>query len=95
MWLAIGLVLGAVILWFILWIHQRNIRVTWYEYLIGSLGLLLLLFTIQNFSAFLDEYEKVAAWNSLLVFGLPSILLIATAFFLFWCRHRYRKTGSK
>ena len=48
MWLIIGLVIGDGLLALIPWLRNRKIMVTWYEWLIGTLGLLLLLFTIQN-----------------------------------------------
>ena len=88
MWFIIALILGAglVALW--LWLRSRKVAVTWYEWLIGILGLLLLLFTIQNFSASFAEHEEHAAWKFLLVFGLPAIILLAVACLLPWLRHR-------
>ena len=95
MWLLIGLILGAALLWLVLWLHQRRIQVVWYEWFISSLGLLLLLFTIRNFSESMSEYETVAAWNSLLVFGLPAVVLMASSFFLVWRRYRRLKAGNQ
>ena len=87
-WLSIGLIIGAGSITLALLLRQRKISVRWYEWLIGVAGLLLLLFTIQNFSTSLAGYEEYAAWTFLWVFGLPSILFLAIAFLLPWIRHR-------
>ena len=92
MWFLIGLVIGVALVTLALWLRCRRIAVKWYEWLIGVIGLLLLLFTIQNFSASFAEYEEFAAWTFLWVFGLPSIILLAIACFLPWRRHH--KVGS-
>ena len=88
MWLIIGLVIGAGLLTLVLWLRSRRIVVKWYEWLIGILGLFLLLFTIQNFVASSAEYEEFAVWIFLWVFGLPAIILLAVACLLPWHRHR-------
>ena len=88
MWLIIGLVIGAGLLALVLWLKSRKIVVTWYEWFIGALGLLLLLFTIQNFAASFAEHELIAAWRFLWVFGLPAIILLAIACLLPWWRRR-------
>ena len=88
MWLIIGLVTGAGLVALILWLRRRAIAVAWYEWLIGAMGLLLLLFTIQNFVASFAEYEQRAAWTFLWMFGLPAMVLLAIACLLPWLRHR-------
>jgi uncharacterized membrane protein len=93
MWFLAGLIIGAGLITLALWLRGMKISVRWYEWLIGILGLLLMLFTIQNFSASFAEYEEYAAWTFLWVFGLPSITLLAIACLLPWRRHR--KGGSK
>ena len=88
MWFIIALILGAGLLALVLWLRNRKIVVTWYEWLIGALGLLLLLFTIQNFVASFAEYEEYAAWTFLWMLGVPAIILLAIACLLPWWRHR-------
>ncbi len=88
MWFLIGLVIGAGLLALALWLHSRRIVVKWYEWLIGAIGLGLLLFTIQNFVASFAEYEEFAAWTFFWVFGLPSVILLGLACLLPWLRHR-------
>jgi len=90
MWLIIGLILGAVLLGLVLWLRGRDIKVTWYEWLIGVIGLLLLLFTIQNFAGSFIELEPTAAWMFLLVTGLPALILLALA----WQLARRHRAGS-
>jgi len=92
MWFIIGLVIGAGLLTLALWLHSRKIAVKWYEWLIGALGLLLLLFMIQNIAGSIAEMETIAAWQFLWLIGLPSLILLALAWWLPWRRHR--KTGS-
>ena len=87
MWLLIGLVLSAAIPAMVFWLRSRRISVTWYERLIGILGLALMLFAIQNFSASLAEFETTVARGFLLVFGLPAVVLLAIALLLPWLRH--------
>jgi len=77
MWFMIGILVGALILE-LLWLMKRNnFNLTWYEWLIGAIGLLMLLFTIQNYFGSLAEVEPKAASMFLLVTGLPSLILLA------------------
>jgi hypothetical protein len=79
MWLIIGLIAGAAVLGLVLWMRGRDVSVKWYEWLIGAIGLLLLLFTIQNFAGSLAELESTAANMFLLVTGLPALILLAVS----------------
>ncbi|MBA7687060.1 hypothetical protein ES703_95520 [subsurface metagenome] len=88
MWLIIGLIVGAALLALVLWLRGRDIKVTWYEWLIGIVGLLLLLFTIQNFTGSFAELEPTAAYMFLLVTGLPALILLAVAWQLIARRQR-------
>jgi hypothetical protein len=88
MWLIIGLVAGAAILGLVVWMRGKDIAIKWYEGLIGALGLVLLLFTIQNFAGSLAELESTAANMFLLVTGLPALILLAVAWQLVARRQR-------
>lgn len=79
MWFIIGLVLGALLLGLAMYMRSKNISLTWYEWLIGVAGLLLLLFTLQNFFGSLMELETTAAWMFLLIIGIPALVLMAVA----------------
>ncbi|AHB14080.1 MULTISPECIES: hypothetical protein [Dehalococcoides] len=77
MWFIIGLITGA-LLSGLVWLMKRdNFSLTWYEWLLGIIGLALVIFTIQNFFGSLDELESKAASMFLLVVGLPGLVLLA------------------
>ncbi|BAQ35379.1 dehalogenase [Dehalococcoides sp. THU3] len=79
MWFTIGILVGALILGLVWLMKRNNFSMTWYEWLIGAIGLLMLLFTIQNYFASLAEIEPKAAYMFLLVVGLPGLILLALA----------------
>lgn len=87
MWLIIGLIIGAGLLAWVYWIRERHVKITWYEWLLGIIGLMVLLFAIENFTKFLAEHETRAAWRFLLIAGLPSLMLLSLYFLLPWRRH--------
>ncbi len=92
LWFILGLVLGAGLLALIYLIITRKIVVKWYEWLLGAIGLLLLLFMIQNILGSVKETETTAAWQFLWLIGLPAVIFTALAWWLPW--RRYRKTGD-
>jgi hypothetical protein len=77
MWLVIGLVIGALLIWLVSFMKSKGMAFRWYEWLIGLAGLALLLFTVQNFFGSQAELEPKAANMFLLVTGLPSLILLA------------------
>ena len=86
MWLIIGLILGvafAALFWFL---SKNNFSLKWYEWLLGVIGLILLILTIQNFAGSFAEWEPRAAWIFLLVVGLPAAILLALPAVLAWRR---------
>ena len=76
MWFIIALVVGGLVGGLILWLRSRNASLTWYEWVIGIAGLLLLLFCVQNFFASQTEGESQAASMFLLITGLPGLILL-------------------
>ena len=60
---------------------------TWYEWLIGIIGVALLLFTVQNYFGSQAELEPKVANMFLLVTGLPALILLAVAWQL-WARRK-------
>ncbi|AGG07022.1 MULTISPECIES: hypothetical protein [Dehalococcoides] len=77
MWFIIGLIVGALILGLIWLFRKSNFNLNWYEWIIGLIGLALILFTIQNFFGSLAEMESKAAAMFWLVTGLPGLILLA------------------
>ena len=88
LWFVIALVVGISVGALVLWLHSRDIKVAWYECLIGAIGLLILLFALQNFLGSLSEWQTTAAYMFLLVTGVPAVILIAVAASLIWRRQR-------
>jgi hypothetical protein len=88
MWLIAGLIVGAAILALVMWSNNRGVSIKWYDWVIGIVGLLLLLFTIQNYFGSNAELEPIAANLFLLITGLPSLILLAVAWQLITRRQR-------
>ena len=92
MWLIIGLLLGAGVVLGALWMRSRAVRTAWYEWVLAACGILLVMFAVENARTFSAEFETTAAARSMLIFGLPGVMLIIIAAGLvFW---RYRKVTA-
>jgi hypothetical protein len=79
MWFVTGAIIGIALVLLIVWLHWKKVGVAWYEWLIGAIGLLLLVFAVQNYSAASAGQEAVAPGIFLLVFGIPALVLILIA----------------
>ena len=88
MWFAIAFVLGAGLVALVVWLRSNSVEVKWYEWLMGIIGLLLLIFTIQNFAGSFAEFNSTAAWLFLPIVGLPALILLAVAWRLVARRQR-------
>lgn len=88
MWFIIGVVLGIGLTALAFWMRSKDVNLTWYEWLMGVVGLFLLIFTIQNFIGSLIELDSSAAWRYWLVTGIPSIILLVVTWQLAWARRR-------
>ena len=88
MWFIIALIVGAALAALVLLLRNQNIRVSWYEWVIGIVGLLVLLFTIQTYIGFSAESANDAAATALWLMGIPAIVLVGVAAFLAWRRNR-------
>jgi len=88
MWFTIAFVLGAGLVALVIWLRGSSVQVKWYEWLIGIIGLLLLIFTIQNLTGSLAEFNSTAAWLFLPITGLPALILLAVAWQLVARRQR-------
>jgi hypothetical protein len=83
MWFVFALVLGGLIGALVLWLRSRSIRVAWYEWLIGAVGLLMVLFGAQNFIGSQHEIDAGSAASMyLLVAALPGLILMVVAWLL-------------
>ena len=79
MWFIAALVIGFALAAAIFYMRSKSIKLSWYEWLIGMIGFLLVIFSIQNFIAVRGEWETKAASMFLLVVGLPGLVLLAVA----------------
>ena len=79
MWFIIALILGGLVGAFALWMRSKDMKMAWYTWLIGIVGLFLLLFTIQIYVGSVNEFESSAASMFLLILGLPAVILLAVA----------------
>ena len=87
-WIIFGAVIAAVVIAMVLWLRSKNISLTWYEWLIGIVGFLLLVFTVQNTWGSFAELESSAALWMWIVTGLPAIILMVIASTLVYRRSR-------
>ncbi len=93
-WLIVSMLFGAVFLALSLWLRWHRIVVKWYDWLIAATGLVLLIFSLQNFWATKAEHWSFGTpLTFLLVFGLPGGILMILAGLLSWWRY-FRKHSS-
>jgi len=71
-----GILLGIVLLGLFIWFRSKKMSLTWYEWLIGIVGVLLLFVTVQNFLGSVTESEIKPAYMILLFGGLPAVILL-------------------
>jgi cytochrome b subunit of formate dehydrogenase len=88
MWFIVALVVGIGVASLVFWTRSRGIKISWYEWLIGIVGLLLLLFTIQNYFGSVAEFESAAAGKFWIITGIPAIVLVLIAGVLSWRRQQ-------
>jgi uncharacterized membrane protein len=94
MWLVVGLLAGAGVAIVLLWLRSRSVRTSWYHWLIAMVGLLLIFFALENARTSISEFENTAAARSVLIFGLPGIVLVALSGLLVWFRASRRARHS-
>jgi hypothetical protein len=73
----VGLIFAALVTALVFYVLNKNISVRWWEWLLLAIGILLLVFTVQNFLGSFVENEPKAAWIFWLVLGLPALIIIA------------------
>jgi uncharacterized membrane protein YdcZ (DUF606 family) len=82
LWLIVGIVVGAGVLWAIRYSRRPDVDVPWYQWVLGVLAALFVLMAIEVFSGSLVESEARAAWLGLLAFAVPGVILGALAWWL-------------
>jgi len=76
-WFLLGAVIVGGFVLLLNWMRSNNRSFTWYEWLLGVIGLALLVFAVQSFYGSMVEDESQAAWMFLLIFGVPAIIVFA------------------
>ena len=89
LWFFVALALGIGLTLLVMWIRNKKVVVKWYDYLMGIIGLLLLLLAIQHLAGTLViEKYTTAAWLGAIIFGLPAIILLLVPYFMATRRSR-------
>jgi hypothetical protein len=78
-WFFYGLIVGAGAMRLLIWDLEGQIEIPWYAWLIGIMTVSLATLTLQTFFASFQEREPKAAWMSLLVMGVPTLILAVIA----------------
>ena len=88
LWFVFALALGAVLTGLVIWLRHKGISVKWHEWLIGMVGLLLLLAAGQHYFASLAEGYSTAGLLGGLSFAIPALILMAVTWQLIIRRQR-------
>jgi len=88
LWALLGLLLGILGFAMVKWLRSRDMKVTWYDWLIGIIGLAMLIFTFQNFYSSFMEDEAFAGWMFLLFPGLLAVVLMGIVALQIWRRNK-------
>ena len=74
-----GLLVGAALTASVFLINTRGLKLTWYEWLIGAIGIILAFVAIQHYFGSTREFVEKSAYLGLALFGIPAIILLAIA----------------
>jgi len=88
LWFVIGLLLTVGAVYLLQYLRRSGKRTTWYDWLVGFIGLVMLLFSLQNFYGGFMEQEPLSSWMFLLFPGLPALVLMAIPAVQIWRRNR-------
>ncbi|BAZ96833.1 MAG: dehalogenase [Dehalococcoides mccartyi] len=73
-YLALFLLGGSMVL-LLGWLNNKKINLKWYEWAIGIIALLLMMFTLQNIVAAYQEGVPGAMGLFALILGIPALIL--------------------
>jgi hypothetical protein len=78
-WFLFGIVVGAALWSLVVKIRSKRMHLTWYEWLMGVVAVVIFLLLIQHFTGSLVELEPTAAWMGVLFMGVPALILAVLA----------------
>jgi hypothetical protein len=79
LWAIVFFALGAGLIALIYWLRNNNISLKWYDWILGIVGIALVLAAIEHFAGSAQEGYSTAGWMGALFFGLPGLILLAVA----------------
>lgn len=94
LWLIVGIGIGLGLFVILSRVKAGKLSVKWYQWTLGIIALLMILFTIQNFLGFLEELEPQAGTFILLSVGLPAVILVALIWVIPYISHSQKKKSS-
>ena len=81
-WSLFTVVLVAAVAFLVFYAIRSKLSVRWWEWVLATIGLLLFVFMLQNFSGAFVEGETKAAWTFLWTLGIPALILIILPFIM-------------
>ena len=91
MWFFVALIVGAGLLALAWFLKSRGVSVKWWEWILIVLGVLVLLFTIQNATGASLEWEPAAA-RVFWIFGLIATVILLAIPGVFICLRNLAKS---
>ncbi len=79
LYMFLGLAVGASVVGLVFFSSTKHLSVKWYDWLMGIIAVLLLVFTIQNAVTALEEEQRTAAGMYLVFPGIISLILLVVA----------------
>ncbi|XUX00422.1 MAG: dehalogenase [Dehalogenimonas sp.] len=77
MWFWIGLFVGVIALLAYGLLRNRNIKLTWYQWLIGLVALASFAAAVQHYQGSILEHEPKAGWMGALIFVIVGLVFAA------------------
>ena len=70
-----GFVMGSASVFIVTKLNAMDIKLLWYEWILGGLFMLIFMFMVQTFIASFKEFQPRAAWMTIVFLGIPMILI--------------------
>ena len=77
-----GLAVGIIMFFLVRWLRSQDMALVWYEWLLGAVGLLSVIFGVWHYFGSLAERQALAGLMGLLIFGVLGIIMLAVAWLL-------------